>query len=225
MKIGKTKLSKKTACELLLSSILSTLGIFTSACQQQDLPNCMGTMHMNEGDKQVPRGGHEEDEKEEVERDALAIPRLFQGLEGEWNLQRNLGKQGSMQGTACFRSLDNAPRYHYKEEGLVTLDTGKQLPAQREYIYAYDGRTISVYFRDPVSKQKGGLLHTLQFSTPPSQGWPLHAKGIHRCNPDVYYADYTFRSYKEFHMRYRVLGPRKNYTITTLFSKKLRPII
>ncbi len=147
--------------------------------------------------------------------DICSISQLFQMLLGTWRLERTLGRQGNMQGTAKFQKTNRANLYHYQEVGTISLEKGKQLSAYREYAYIYQDHQIMVHFWDPIQKQPGKLLHTLQFIQPFPQPYPIHAYNTHICKLDRYQAHYVFDNDHAFQLHYTVNGPCKDFTIQT----------
>ena len=143
---------------------------------------------------------------------------LFKHLRGVWKLERRLGVQGHMQGTARFQTWSTGVLY-YQEQGNITFGNSKPISAYRAYAYVYDQGTISVYFWNQEQRQPAGLLHTLQFHSPKTTSQALVATGTHGCTDDVYKARYTFLSHQYFRLTYQVQGPNKDYTIQTHFSK------
>ena len=143
---------------------------------------------------------------------------LFNNLRGVWKLERHLGEQGHMQGTARFQ-IHGPNLLFYQEKGNITLKRHKVIPASCTYAYVYNRGNIAIHFWDWKRKEPAGLLHTLQFHRPPTTHLMLMATGTYACINDVYKAHYTFISYKFFQLIYQVQGPSKDYTIQTHFIK------
>jgi hypothetical protein len=151
---------------------------------------------------------------------SLSAYQIFQLLEGNWQLQRILGSQATMQGTASFQKIPGSCAYYYQEAGSVQFQK-KCLKAHRAYVYAYQNDNIAVYFWDPINKQPGNLLHWIQFSPAIESCWPTHGYGIHICNQDIYQAHYRFYNHTNFQLLYTVDGPCKHYTLKSYFSRVL----
>jgi len=145
-----------------------------------------------------------------MEKKVNIISHIFQHMPGAWNFQRVISGFGTVQGTAIFRKLTEANTLAYREEGILTALNGQINKVYREYIYRYDNGQISVYFEDKRP------FHTLQFT---QNDFPLSASAGHLCKCDMYDGVYTFFSEKNFKLYYSVKGPKKDYTITTEFSK------
>lgn len=155
---------------------------------------------------------------------STTILQLFESLRGTWQLQRHLGTQGHMQGVAYFRPYGEGI-LHYQEEGKATLGPGNTFAAHREYAYVYDQGTIAVCFWDKKQQQPARLLHPLQFYIPQATDPPLMATGTHKCADDRYQAHYRFVNPKQFRLTYQVKGPRKDYVLTSYFSKMMNNIL
>ncbi len=143
---------------------------------------------------------------------------LFKSLQGTWQLRRQLGDLGAMQGTARFRPFGEKV-LHYQEQGKVTLGNGETVFAHRAYFYVYEKGSIAVYFCHPQEYYPSRLLHTLQFCSAPGSQSP-RAIGVHKCVNDVYKAQYMFSHPREFWLTYQVMGPNKHYTLASHFSKQ-----
>lgn len=138
------------------------------------------------------------------------ISHVFHHMPGVWNFQRVISDFGKIQGQACFKKLTETTSLAYREEGVLTALSGQVSSVYRNYIYRYENGQISVYFED------NRPFHTLHFS---QNHYPASASGRHHCGCDVYDAVYTFFSEGNFKLFYAVKGPKKDYTITTDFTK------
>ncbi|MBS0603935.1 MAG: hypothetical protein JSS60_02740 [Verrucomicrobia bacterium] len=141
--------------------------------------------------------------------------RIFHSLEGRWTLSRFISGHGKMEGTATFKknSSDNTC-LHYREEGVFIGDNGKANNVFREYYYRLSNDTISVLF----SKKPEKLFHILSFADTS----PITATASHLCECDNYDAIYTFATPDEFTLFYSVKGPKKDYSIQTVFKRCLK---
>eukprot|EP01132_Coremiostelium_polycephalum_P003986 gene3986-4987_t len=123
-------------------------------------------------------------------------------------------------GTAIFipQDDDQSPQspqlintYKYNEEGILKQSDGNSFNVTQRYIYRYnkDDDKICVLFDEKPER----LLHSLDFIN------SSLAMGHHLCGSDHYDATYQFISPREFKLTYSVVGPRKNYKISTIFIK------
>jgi hypothetical protein len=168
------------------------------------------------------------DNNNEIEGEDTAVVEIFKNLEGMWQIQREIGGYGNMEGTASFQKIRNDSKsyyYYYKEEGVLYLLTGTQCRVYKEYTYSYKKGEISVHFWDNRRRQQGALMHTLSFPDAQKKGcWPLQAHGTHQCNQDTYKAYYMFTDNSNFRLSYNVWGPHKNYIIKTNFCRAIQRI-
>lgn len=172
------------------------------------------------------------------------VATIFEGLKGSWHLKRSLESalpgfpSGVFEGTASFTS--RTPGAHsvtsellYAEQGELRTQKGLTLKANRKYIYRYsaDEEKISAWFVKEDTKQNDGnevidyLFHDLEIQREGS-GWT--GRGEHLCEKDMYWAYYDFRLAKDpneckeldvFGLRYKVLGPDKDYTSDTVYQR------
>ena len=141
------------------------------------------------------------------------IAQIFNSLEGRWHFHRTISNFGTVEGEATFkRSATEKNLLHYREDGEWISKNGLN-KVHREYLYQYQNEKISAYF----AEQKDRLLHTLEFQ---KNGL---ATAKHLCACDLYAATYQFHNPDEFELTYRVEGPKKNYTMTTLFQRLQNP--
>ncbi len=141
---------------------------------------------------------------------------IFHFLEGTWHFTRRISHYGQMQGTATFRKApSNGNQLHYREDGQLQSNDGTSMTAFREYNYRLENGVISVYFTD----QK--LFHTLIFDQTASDHTTITATATHLCECDTYDATYTFKIPNEFFLRYTVKGPKKEFSIETIFQRNV----
>jgi hypothetical protein len=171
---------------------------------------------------------------------------IFESLKGSWRLKRSLNSalpgfpSGIFEGEASFTprkptNHSTAKELLYAEQGELKTDTGLTLTANRKYIYRYsaDEDKISAWFVKEDTKLNDGreevdyLFHDLEMEQS-GDGWI--GKGDHLCNKDMYWAFYDFRSSKSsnsagpmdvFGVRYKVMGPDKDYTSDTAYQRVL----
>jgi len=148
------------------------------------------------------------------------IQQIFQTLAGTWTLHRTISGAGHVDGIACFKAVA-MNGLHYQEAGVFTaLAKGNKYQIEREYFYGYDtaNNKISVHFAQ--AEQATDLLHDLHFIPASLETIPL-ATALHHCRYDKYEAQYSFFNDDQFKLIYSVKGPAKNYTVETLFNRKL----
>jgi uncharacterized protein DUF6314 len=141
--------------------------------------------------------------------------RLFRSLPGDWTLTRAILDIGTMTGTARFHRLEPA-LLHYREDGRLILRSGQSHQAYREYHYRLEDGLIRVCFTEPGVPK---TLHILRLAQASAQPWSCTATDVHLCGQDTYTGWYEFASEDRFTVEMRVAGPRKNYTIHTVYDR------
>ncbi len=132
-------------------------------------------------------------------------------LAGSWAFDRIIEGQGTMQGIATFTLLDQE-RLAYREQGNLRLLGGTELRAEREYIFSKSDTGFEVFFKEIPPR----LFHKVSLST---RAGGLRGDAAHLCNLDNYRSTYTFLPDGKFVIRHVVSGPRKDYTMTTTYSR------
>ena len=144
----------------------------------------------------------------------------------------------------------DVPEYLYSESGELTTTTGARLSASRKYIYQCDGNsraepdyTITAWFVKPGNAGSADddvgagdvdyFFHELDFARAPedmgsaegvdgSGGWK--AASEHLCGRDWYFPAYRFvfsaARLDRFWIRYRVIGPAKDYVTESLYVRE-----
>jgi len=140
------------------------------------------------------------------------ISGVTKALPGSWSFDRVIEGQGTMQGVATFTPLDKE-KLAYRERGNLKLLNGTELQAEREYIFSKSDRGFEVFFKENPPR----LFHEISLST--SVGGELSGDAGHLCNLDNYRSTYTFLPDGKFVIRHVVSGPRKDYTMTTTYSR------
>ncbi len=133
-------------------------------------------------------------------------------LIGFWSFNRVVEGQATMQGIATFTSLDEG-RLAYREQGHLKLLNGTELQAEREYIFGNSDQGFQVFFKENPPR----LFHEISLSA--SVGGALSGSAGHLCNLDDYQSTYTFLADGRFVVRHVVSGPRKDYTMTTTYTR------
>ncbi len=138
------------------------------------------------------------------------VARLFASLEGAWSMSRVIPFKGRVSGTAKFQSV-KPEVLHYHEQGKLILEPrGEEMQVSRDYWYTLSGDTINVYFNKELDQQFQELKFDDSLKT---------ATASHLCINDCYDASYTFNLPSEFEIRYKILGPAKDYFIETKFIR------
>ncbi|MCA6123545.1 hypothetical protein J6500_16820 [Bradyrhizobium sp. WSM 1704] len=131
-------------------------------------------------------------------------------LAGSWSFDRVIEGQATMQGRATFTPLDDAS-LAYCEQGTLRLPNGTELQAQREYIFRTCAGGFDVFFKEAPPR----LFHRIALHG----AVELTGDASHLCNLDTYRSTYSFRPDGQFTIRHVVSGPRKDYTMTTVYSR------
>ncbi len=123
---------------------------------------------------------------------------------------RPLGNLGKAQGQAVF--VSKGPLLlAYREEGQ---HNALGLDFFRHYTYALVGEEIHVLYGD--GPQAGQLYQRLTFDAAKNQ---LISKEEHLCGADCYSSLYAFSDDDRFTLETTVRGPRKDYTLSTEFTR------
>ncbi|MFP3018559.1 MAG: DUF6314 family protein [Candidatus Tisiphia sp.] len=147
---------------------------------------------------------------------------IFHNLVGTYAITRILGNYGTAKGIAYFIEdkehiyLPHSRILYREELDVEYYGNTNRVKAFKEYLYSLEQNKIVKYF---VNENNNALFYQLHFiSNTPFQD-KVQAKGIHQCNLDLYQANYTFLNKNSFELSYKVLGPNKNYTIKTSFTR------
>ncbi|MBK3662385.1 hypothetical protein JJE66_14145 [Bradyrhizobium diazoefficiens] len=133
-------------------------------------------------------------------------------LTGSWSFNRVIEGQGTMQGVAIVTPRDEAT-LAYHEQGRLRLLNGTELEAEREYVLRRTGGGFDVFFKETPPR----LFHTISLSA--SDGGALSGSAGHLCSLDDYQSTYAFLPNGRFTIRHVVSGPRKDYTMTTIYAR------
>ena len=117
----------------------------------------------------------------------------------------------NMRGSASFRS-HSPDRKHYHEEGSYSWK-GKEQEFYQNQLFVLHEDELSIF------KSSGGFLH--KFNLTKKSDFPIHLNHMHQCNNDQYILDFWIQSHDRLFTFYRILGPNKDYSITTHFSRTL----
>ena len=172
---------------------------------------------------------------------------LFQGLQGQWKLHRNLRSaiplypSGSFEGSAVFEARDPTDEaydleYLYIENGKFTTEQGFIMEAARRYVYRFQEKTdtISAWFvctRDQSTVDY--LFHTLKFENltgdvilnEENSMAAISANGHHLCIDDDYHANYEFQTedavLPRWELTHIVKGPNKDYVADAHYIREI----
>jgi hypothetical protein len=136
-------------------------------------------------------------------------------LLGAWAFEREVTGMASGEGTAFLRPLDEDTAL-YEESAQVQLMNGHVLHGTQRYLYCR--RKDGPSGLDVLFYETGRIFHQLRFQEDESRG--LVAAGTHWCSEDCYRSRYELRDDGRFIVQHTVRGPRKNYTIRTVYSRK-----
>lgn len=137
---------------------------------------------------------------------------VFEHLKGRWHQVRTIEPGGHYVGEAEFSPI--APGFlRYTEEGTLTPQGASPVRSRRSYIYAIDGDTVSVYFDENPPR----LFHRIELD-PNHTSHFVSTESRHLCGADDYRSTYEFKPDGTFVVRHRVIGPRKNYVMTTTYT-------
>lgn len=128
---------------------------------------------------------------------------------GTWRLERRIddklaGAVLHLTGEAVLSP--EADGLIYNEQGELRLAGGQMVRSSRSYRWRSEGGRIAVTFED------GRPFH--QFD-PAAQT----AEAQHWCDPDDYAVRYDLADWPRWQTRWRVLGPRKDYVMTSRYVR------
>ena len=142
---------------------------------------------------------------------------VFVFWEGVWTLRRHFegSYAGTFEGEAEFTAeADGMLAYHYTEQGELTDAEGKQFGARQNYRYQLAADKIQV-LKQEVSDWTP--MHDLEFHMEDDIAVARHT---HQCGQDYYEAVYRIDFSGQWELAYRVIGPKKDYCIHSLYSEK-----
>lgn len=133
---------------------------------------------------------------------------VLHDFEGLWRLERRisdaLGPDALFTGTARFTPDGQGLMLH--EAGQLQLAGQGGFQAERRYLWRQEGGEIAVFFAD------GRDFHRFD----PAQG---KAAADHWCDPDTYKVQYDFAAWPTWCAEWRVTGPRKDYTMHSVYAR------
>lgn len=134
---------------------------------------------------------------------------------GDWKVQRVISGFGEITGQAMFQVNDQRDDYLDFQEAMVlpSLKGQDQKPnAFRTYEYRMTSDGFDIYFSDGATK--GDLFLSFAFT----QASVLTSH--HLCIKDHYNATFEFLSDDDFELSFSVVGPKKDYSIQTRFTRR-----
>ncbi|MES2215346.1 MAG: DUF6314 family protein [Pseudomonadota bacterium] len=141
---------------------------------------------------------------------------LFNLFNGRWAITRGAVNNTTnktflrAKGEARFSFAENnSNRLKYDENlKIIYKDYYSPINGRQSYVYDYDedSNVITKHFSDG---RVFYVLNTLENTI----------TGSHICDMDIYKAKYLIINQTNFIASYTVLGPHKDYTITTIYSK------
>ena len=133
---------------------------------------------------------------------------------GDWKANRVISGFGEITGQATFQVNDQHDDYLDFQEAMVlpSAQNKEQKPnAFRTYEYRMTSEGFDIYFSDGATK--GDLFLSFAFT----QASILTSH--HLCIKDHYDATFAFLSDDEFELSFSVVGPKKDYSIRTRFTR------
>lgn len=143
---------------------------------------------------------------------------LLRYFKGNWSFIREIRKfdnnlYATAQGNVEFVLFENNKLY-YKEKGQLVLENNKtKLSFFRSYLYEFIHNGFKVYYADGPSS--GSLYQEYKYDTQKLILLPVEA---HLCGLDCYKSFYSLLKSEQFSIDTVVQGPKKDYTISTIFS-------
>ena len=137
---------------------------------------------------------------------------ILQSLLGAWTIERRVDDAATLTGNATFeRSREGEAVYH--EQGTLRLSTGYEAAAERKYLYRQSPDGFAVFFAEHPPR----LFHEVTLAR--EADGRLFGVAEHACADDLYRTEYQFEPGANFVICHRVRGPRKAYTMTTVYRR------
>ena len=139
----------------------------------------------------------------------LRFPSDLADFEGSWRLDRDIAdgagaSTARFSGRAVFAWQDGD--LAYEETGTLTLAGQVPVAASRGYLWTRRAEGgIAVRFAD------GRAFHEFDLRD--------GASATHSCPPDLYHVAYEFGHWPDWTARWRVTGPRKDYTMVSRYGR------
>jgi len=136
---------------------------------------------------------------------------ILGSLTGSWLLRRSIDNGASMSGTATI-ARQGTGGFAYHERGWLRLTDGQEIDAERRYLFEECDGGFSVFFAESPPR----LFHRVVLDP---IGSSLVGEGMHLCGDDRYDSRYRFDADGSFTIEHAVSGPRKRYTMETLYTR------
>ena len=163
---------------------------------------------------------------------------IFSGLAGDWEFRRscqsdvfenqNSKTLGAAQFLPISRHRGDNLIHHYREDGTIYSEMF-QGKCSRQYTYQLDEAEGALEVRFREGDTTGGVLHRFHVSQDASSAEQHRSQsswtgvGDHACGSDRYLGTYRFKfsgsRLTQFSIKYRVQGPKKDYSIETKFHR------
>jgi len=145
--------------------------------------------------------------------------RAFNLMRGNWNLYRTITSPKfhpmTAAGKSIFQKYSDQNSLLYKEELVLNLPS-ESIHASKEYIFRLIDNDVSVFFNETPER----FFYTLKFASKIKSDQVFdQAGGEHLCGNDNYSASYNFFDNDNFELIYKVVGPKKDYTMTTKYKR------
>jgi hypothetical protein len=131
------------------------------------------------------------------------MTRILSDFLGAWSISRRIVladmPDAQFDGSGIWTADTNGALYH--EMGKLMIVGQPAMQSERKYRWTQD---MSVYFDD------GRFFHQV-----PSEGGETE----HWCDPDRYMVTYDFDEWPTWQVRWRVLGPKKDYIMTSDYKR------
>lgn len=124
---------------------------------------------------------------------------IFKILHGQWSFTRLASTGEKTSGNAQFsahKSEEDTLTYHEEGDGFY-----------QDYFYRLKGKDITIY-----DKENKKMLN-LSFDN------ENKGRGDYICVQDTYHAEFVLNGNNAFTLIYTVKGPKKDYTIKTVFQR------
>jgi hypothetical protein len=129
---------------------------------------------------------------------------------GAWTIARTIAPEGALDGTASFSPRPDSSLDYY-EHGELRL-TGGSFRAERRYVFEPTESGFRVWF----SGKPRRLFHEITLR---EDRGALVGAATHLCGADTYESSYRLLSNDSFTVTHGVTGPRKNYVMTTHYTR------
>lgn len=144
---------------------------------------------------------------------AISAKEVLSYFLGHWRVQREISGFGNITGQASFQRHESEAQWLEFQEAMVLPGAKESKPnAFRRYTYRMTDLGFDIYFSDGATD--GALFLSFAFT----QASILTSH--HLCIKDHYNAKFAFLSDHEFELSFSVVGPKKDYSIKTRFTKQ-----